>query len=184
VSELDSTTGIVALAAAAVAVLALIAVALLAVRLRRIRHAQSTILGDSDRDVIRHVADLERKLADDAGLREQSVGGLEERIGAVEKRLDTVVSRTAVIRYDAYNEMTGRQSSSIALLDDAATGIVLSSILHREQARFYAKWVIEGESELELSPEEREAITEAMSASPGRHSTGEVPGRPPGGKAT
>ena len=183
-SELDSTTGIVALAAAAVAVIALIAVAALAMRLRRIRHAQTTVLGDTDRDVVRHAADLERQLADDARRLEQASAGLEERIAAVEGRLDTVVSRTAVIRYDAYNEMTGRQSSSIAMLDDAATGIVLSSILHREQARFYAKWVIKGESELELSPEEREAITEAMSASPGRHSTGEVPSRPPGGKAT
>jgi hypothetical protein len=184
VSELDSTTGIVALAAAAVAVLALVLVALLTIRLRRIRSAQTTVLGDSDRDVVRHAADLERRIADDARRLEQRSAGLEERIAAAEKRLDTVVSRTAVIRYDAYNEMTGRQSSSIALLDDAATGIVLSSILHREQARFYAKWVIEGESELELSPEEREAITEAMSASPGRHSTAEAPGRPPGGKAT
>ena len=183
-TELDSTTGIVALAAASVAVVAFVAVALLALRLRRIRRAQSTVLGDSDRDVVRHAADLERRLADDALRLEQAAAGLEERISAVEARLETVVSRTAVIRYDAYNEMTGRQSSSIALLDDAATGIVLSSILHREQARFYAKWVVEGESDLGLSPEEREAITEAMSTSPGRHSTGETPGRPPGGKAT
>jgi hypothetical protein len=184
VSELDSTTGIVALAAAAVAIIALIGLLALSVRLRRIRHAQTAVLGDADRDMVRHAADLERKLADDARRLEQAAAGLEERIEAAERRLETVVSRTAVIRYDAYNEMTGRQSSSIAMLDDAATGIVLSSILHREQARFYAKWVIEGKSELELSPEEREAITEAMSASPGRHSTGDVPGRPPGGKAT
>jgi hypothetical protein len=184
VAELDSTTGIIALAAAAVAVITLISVLLLAIRLRRIRSAQSTVLGDSDRDVVRHAADLERKLADDARRLERASADLEGRIAALEKRLSTVVSRTAVIRYDAYDEMTGRQSSSIALLDDAATGIVLSSILHREQARFYAKWVIEGESELGLSPEEGEAITEAMSAGPGRHSTGEVPGRPPGGRAT
>ncbi len=183
-SELDSTTGIVAVAAAAVAVVSLIAVFALALRLRRIRRAQTTVLGDSDRDVVRHAADLERKLAEDARRLEQASAGLEGRISAVEERLATVVSRTAVIRYDAYNEMTGRQSSSIAMLDDAATGIVLSSILHREQARFYAKWVIEGKSELELSPEESEAITEAMSTSPGRHSTGDTPGRPPGGKAT
>ena len=122
VSELDSTTGIVALGAAAVAVVALIAVAALAIRLRRIRHAQSTVLGDSERDIVLHAADLERKLADDARRLEAASAGLEERIEAAERRLDTVVSRTAVIRYDAYNEMTGRQSSSIAMLDDAATG--------------------------------------------------------------
>ena len=62
------------------------------------------------------------------------------------------------MRYDAYNEMSGRQSTSIALLDASRSGIVLSSIHHRDQARLYAKQVHEGRSELELSPEEDEAI--------------------------
>ena len=59
------------------------------------------------------------------------------------------------MRYDAYNEMSGRQSTSIALLDSSASGIVLSSIHHRDQARLYAKRVQDGRGELELSPEER-----------------------------
>ena len=66
------------------------------------------------------------------------------------------------MRYDAYGEMTGRQSSSMALLDDAGTGVVLSSILHREQARMYVKSVRDGQSEFELSPEENEAIQTAL----------------------
>lgn len=180
-SELDSTVGIVAIAAAGVAVISLIAVAMLAARLRRVRRAQKTVIGDSDRDVVAHAADLERKLADDAGRLESASADLSERIGEVERRLQTVVSRTAVIRYDAYNEMTGRQSSSIALLDESATGILLSSILHREQARFYAKWVVDGTSELDLSPEEEEAIAEAMSGGHGRHSEREPARVPPGG---
>ena len=182
-SELDSTVGIVAIAAAGVALLSLIAVATLAMRLRRVRRAQKTVIGDAERDVVTHAADLERKLADDARRLETASVGLSDRIDEVERRLQTVVSRTAVIRYDAYNEMTGRQSSSIALLDDSATGIVLSSILHREQARFYAKWVVEGKSELDLSPEEEEAIGEAMSGGHGRHSEREPARVPPGGKS-
>ena len=67
-----------------------------------------------------------------------------------------------MVRYDAYGEMTGRQSSSMALLDDAGTGVVLSSILHREQARMYVKSIREGQSEFELSPEENEAIASAL----------------------
>jgi hypothetical protein len=58
--------------------------------------------------------------------------------------------------------MTGRQSSSMALLDDSGSGVVLSSILHREQARMYVKRVRDGSSELELSPEENEAISTAL----------------------
>jgi len=183
VSELDSTAGIVAVAAAGVALLALVVAVWLAVRVRRMRQAQSTVLGESERDVIAHAADLERRLAEDAEALERAAASLELRIADTERRLETVISRSAVIRYDAYNEMTGRQSSSIALLDEAATGIVLSSILHREQARFYAKWVVGGESELDLSPEEREAIDEAMRGGHGRHSTERPARQPPGGSA-
>jgi hypothetical protein len=59
-------------------------------------------------------------------------------------------------------EMTGRQSSSIALLDSHGNGVVLSSILHREQARLYVKPVSEGLSDFDLSPEENEALEVAM----------------------
>jgi predicted DNA-binding protein (UPF0251 family) len=62
------------------------------------------------------------------------------------------------VRYDAYNELSGRQSVSIALLDDERSGIVLSCIHHRDQARVYAKQMQDGQSELELSPEEAEAV--------------------------
>ena len=58
--------------------------------------------------------------------------------------------------------MSGRQSSSMALLDETGTGVVLSSILHREQARMYVKGVRDGAAEFELSPEEDEAIRTAL----------------------
>jgi hypothetical protein len=67
-----------------------------------------------------------------------------------------------MVRYDAYNEMSGQQSTSIALLDSRHTGIVVSSIHHRDQARVYAKQVIDGKSELQLSPEEEEAVRIAL----------------------
>jgi hypothetical protein len=62
--------------------------------------------------------------------------------------------------------MSGRQSSTIALLDERRSGVVMSSILHRDQARVYVKQIHQGESELELSPEEREAIDRALTGEP------------------
>jgi hypothetical protein len=70
------------------------------------------------------------------------------------------------VRYDAYNELSGHQSLSIALLDGTRSGVVLSCIHHRDQARLYAKQVHEGRGELELSPEEAEAVRIAVSTSP------------------
>jgi hypothetical protein len=84
------------------------------------------------------------------------------RVGTAETRLDGAIAHCGLVRYDAYNEMSGRQSTSIALLDSSATGIVLSSIHHRDQARLYAKRVQEGRGELELSPEEQEAVRLAL----------------------
>jgi hypothetical protein len=87
---------------------------------------------------------------------------------AAEQRLDHVVAYRALVRYDAYGEMSGRQSTSIALLDATRSGIILSSIHHRDQARLYAKQLHDGQAELELSPEEDEAIKLAFEAQDGR----------------
>jgi len=70
------------------------------------------------------------------------------------------------VRYDAYNEMSGRQSTTIALLDTERSGLVLSSIAHRDQARVYVKEVVAGRGELQLSPEEEEAVRLASDGMP------------------
>ena len=64
----------------------------------------------------------------------------------------------AVVRYDAYGDMGGRLSWSMALLDDNGDGVILTSINSRNDARSYAKEVSGFESESKLSPEEEEAI--------------------------
>ena len=97
---------------------------------------------------------------------QQAVEQLDSQLAANEQRLDRTISKTAVVRYDAYNEMSGRQSTSMALLDEEGTGIVMSSILHRDQARLYVKGVRAGEPEYELSPEEDEAVRIALAGEP------------------
>jgi HAMP domain-containing protein len=159
----DSDTAfIAAIAAAALAVCALLATLLLARRLRRLREAQATILGESGRDLVQHVSDLERSLTALSGQVEDGVRSLEARDAALGQRLDGAIAHCGVVRYDAMGEMTGQQSSSVALLNAAGTGVVLSSILLREQARLYAKPVVGGQSEFDLSPEERQALEAAM----------------------
>ena len=97
---------------------------------------------------------------------EETSQGIETRMDAAEARIDGCVTYRSLIRYDAYGEMSGRQSSSIALLDARHSGVVMSSILHRENARVYVKQVHEGSSELELSPEEQEAVAAALERRP------------------
>jgi hypothetical protein len=162
VHDLTSTVGIVALGAAAVAVVALLLSAGLAIRLRRVRADQRLVLGERREDLVSHAASLQSQFE---ALNDyvQDVGDrLEARMETAEHRLDGAIAYRALIRYDAYGEMSGRQSTSIALLDASRSGVVLSSIHHREQARLYAKQVNSGRGELELSPEENEAIRLAL----------------------
>jgi hypothetical protein len=161
--DLTSTVGIVALAAAGVAVLALLLSLALALRLRRVRSAQRTILGDgASRDLIAHADDLARELTA-LGERTSAVEArLDDRLATAERRLDGAIAYAAVVRYDALDEMSGRQSSSVALLDSRRNGVVLSSILQRDTARLYAKPVLDGSSELTLSPEEEAAVARAL----------------------
>jgi hypothetical protein len=91
---------------------------------------------------------------------------LDARLTSAETRLDGAIAYRGLVRYDAYNEMSGRQSCSIALLDATRSGIVLTSIHHRDQARLYTKYVTEGEPEFELAPEEAEAVRLALAGEP------------------
>jgi hypothetical protein len=162
-ASLTDTQGILALAALTVAVLALIACLALMRSMRRLRSAQKVVLGDgSQRDLVAHGASLQEAFE----ALQEYVGDvatqLDTRLEGVETRLTGAISHRALVRYDAYNELSGQQSVSIALLDERRSGVVLSCIHHRDQARVYAKQVWEGRGELELSPEEAEAVSIAL----------------------
>jgi hypothetical protein len=162
VQSVTSTVGIIAIAAGAAALVALVLSASLAIRLRRVRADQRIVLGDRQQDLVAHAASLERQFEVLNGFVHEVSARLDQRMGTAEHRLDGAIAYSSLIRYDAYGEMSGRQSTSIALLDANRSGLVLSSIHHRDQARIYAKEVRAGRGELELSPEESEAIQVAL----------------------
>ena len=164
--DLTTTQGIVALAAAGVGTVALLWAIVLAVKLRRLRAAQKTVMGEGQADLVAHAAQIQEAFVQLRDWVEETATRLEERMATAEHRIDGCVAYTALVRYDAMGEMSGQQSSTMALLDARRTGVVVSSILHRDQARVYVKQVREGESELELSPEEHQAIEAAMAGAP------------------
>ena len=164
--DLTTTEGIVALAAGGLAFVAFVWVIVLAVKVRRLRSAQRTVLGNGNADLVSHAASVQEAFVQLRDWVEESAARLEGRMATAEHRIDGCVAHTSLIRYDAWGEMSGHQSSTLALLDASRSGVVVSSILHRDQARVYVKQVHEGESELELSPEERQAIDAAMASTP------------------
>jgi hypothetical protein len=168
VHDLTSTAGIVAIVAGALAVVALLTSIALALRLRRVRADQRAVLGDRQQDLVSHAASLRSEFGALSEYVQDAADRLDARMRTAEQRLDRAVTYRALVRYDAYGEMSGRQSTSIALLDATRSGVVLSSIHHRDSARLYAKQMHQGHAELELSPEETEAVRLALEGDGGR----------------
>jgi Protein of unknown function (DUF4446) len=162
-ASITDTQGIVAIAAGAAALVALVACAALGVSVRRLRRAQRLVLGESGaQDVVGHAAAMQDAFEALRAYVQETAVRLDGRLAGVESALRGRIAHRALVRYDAYNELSGQQSMSIALLDDEQSGIVLSCIHHRDQARVYGKQVRGGRGELELSPEEAEAVRLAL----------------------
>ncbi len=170
VDRLTSQAGIVALIALGLAVVALGCAILALVRQRRLAATQRVVLGPHDeRDLITHAADLQAGYAalheyvEDVALR------LDERLGQAEAGVAGAFALRGLVRYDAYDQLSGHQSMTIALLDETRSGLVISSILHRDQARLYIRRLDRGEPDVPLSPEEQQAVQMAIDGgNPGR----------------
>ncbi len=177
-SSITDTQGIIAIAAAAVAVAALLGCGALALSVRRLRRRQKVVLGElGERDVVEHSAAVQVAFEDLRAYVEDVTARVDGRLAGTEAGLRGAISHRALVRYDAYNEFSGQQSMSIALLDDEQSGIVLTCIHHRDQARVYAKQVHGGRGEQELSPEEQEAVRAALSPTASER-PGDVAGQP------
>lgn len=163
----SSTAGIVAVAGCAVALAALIVATVALTRLRRLRADQRVLLGAGPQeDLVAHAARIEQEFRSLHAYVGDVAARLDGRVGTAEDRLDASIAFRGLVRFDAYNEMSGQQSVAIALLDAEQSGLVLSSIHHRDQARLYVKHVVRGEPEYPLSPEEIEAVRVALAGEP------------------
>lgn len=91
----------------------------------------------------------------------EDVLGLRQEVAALRAEAAAALRHLAVVRYDAFGDMGGHLSWSLAILDDAGDGVVITSIHGRSDARSYAKSVTGWSCEQQLSPEEEEAIASA-----------------------
>ena len=154
----SSTAGWIALAAVAIAVLALLAVGLAWLRLRRVREAQTVLLGGGKDDLVEFAVSLQARIDDLHRAVDEVAAGL----ARVDRRVDGCVTNTSIVRYDAYKDTGGHQSASVALLDASRSGLIVSAIQGRDYARIYMKELDHGKASIALSPEELEAVERAM----------------------
>jgi hypothetical protein len=158
VSLSSSVAGWIAVGAAAAAALALAVTLACWLALRRVRAAQNVLLGGGKADLVDFAVSLQGRIDD----LHRAVDELAAALSRVDQRVDLSLARTGLVRYDAYKDAGGQQSASIALLDSARNGLVLSAIQGRDYARIYLKELDRGRAAVALSPEELEAVERAM----------------------
>lgn len=83
--------------------------------------------------------------------------------GDLRAGLGTALRHVSVVRYDAFGDVSGRQSFSAAILDDSGDGLVITSLHSRTESRTLLKGITAGAGE-GLSPEEQEAVDYASGA--------------------
>lgn len=154
----SNIAGWIAVGAAAAAGIALCLALAFYLKLRRVRQAQVVLLGGGRNDLVDFAVSLQGRI-DDLHRAVEEVGlGLSR----VDKRVDGCLSHTSIVRYDAYEDAGGHQSASLAFLDAARSGLVVSAIQGRDYARIYVKELDRGRAPIALSPEEQEAVDRAM----------------------
>jgi hypothetical protein len=154
----DTAVVAIALAAAGAASLALLLAVAFYLRLRRFRRAQTVLLGDGKEDLVEFAVSLQARIDD----LHRAVDDVAVTLSRLDKRIDGCLSHTSIVRYDAYEDAGGHQSASLAFLDAARSGIVVSAIQGRDYARIYVKELDRGRPSVALSPEEQEAVERAM----------------------
>jgi hypothetical protein len=156
--SVTTTAGWIAIGAAAAAFVALLFVVAFFVLIRRVREAQKVLIGRGKDDLVDFAVSLQGRIDDLHRAVDEVAAGLSR----IDKRVDGCLSHTSIVRYDAYEDAGGHQSASMAFLDAARSGVVVSAIQGRDYARIYVKELDRGRPSLALSPEEQEAVDRAM----------------------
>ena len=150
---------IIAGVAVAIAVAAVVLVYFMFRRVNALQADQRAILGPkgAPTDIIAYSGQLSSRIE---RLRE-ALETLSLEVRDHEVRIDGCVSRVGMVRFDAYNDTGGRQSTAVGLLTAKDDGLVLTTVVSRDFARIYVKIIKDGEADIPLAPEEQEALDQA-----------------------
>jgi hypothetical protein len=148
----------IAIGAAALSVVTFALAIAFYVQLRNVRRAQKVMIGNGTDDLVDFAVSLQARIDDLHRAVDEVAAGLSR----IDKRVDGCLSHTSIVRYDAYEDAGGHQSASLAFLDAARSGVVVSAIQGRDYARIYVKELDRGRASVALSPEEQQAVDRAM----------------------
>jgi uncharacterized protein YlxW (UPF0749 family) len=146
------------IATGALALVALVLVFAAIFAQRRLRKTLRVTKGAAGNELLRALHNHEN----DLDALDAVVVDLQARVAEVERGLELCTSRVAMVHYDAFPDMGGKLSFSLAMLDEQGDGIVLSVINGRSETRAWGKRVVAGNSRQRLSDEESQVLERAM----------------------
>jgi len=136
---------IVAIVAIAAAAAAGVGLGLVYVRLQRYQRNQHVIMGSRGTvDIVDHVTSLDEKLNNIRTVVEDLTLAARDH----EVRIDNCLSRVGIVRFDAYQDLGGRQSTAVAFLNALEDGVIITTVVSRDFARMYVKLVRDGKSDI------------------------------------
>jgi len=138
-----------------VALVAVVAAAALGVQVIALRRRITAVPPDGN------VYEALRGLDEDMEAVIAALEDLRPRLRAVEARLPGALRFSAVVTYDAYGNISGNLSRSIALLNERRDGFVLTILVGRSESVFFTKMIRGGRGMEQLSPEEQQAVDRA-----------------------
>ena len=157
--SLQSHSGILMVLLLIVVIILLICVFNLSLGLNRLNRKYTLFMkgkdGQSLERLFKRKFDLVEKLVrstDDNG----------EEIDKIWKVMDKSLNKYGIVKYDAFEDMGGKLSFVLAMLDKNNTGFLLNAIHSRENCFLYIKEIVNGESYVVLSEEEVEALRQAV----------------------
>ena len=142
---------VLAVLALVVAIAAGVGLYLVFRRLQRYHRNQYVIMGSRGNvDIVEHVAALDDKMANmRVALEDLTLVARDHDV-----RIDGTLSRIGVVRFDAYQDLGGRQSAAVAFLNALGNGVVITTVVSRDFARMYVKLIKDGTPDIPLAPEE------------------------------
>jgi hypothetical protein len=154
---------VLAVLALAVAIGAGVGLYLVFRRLQQYHRNQRIVMGSRGNvDIVGHVASMDEKLANmRVALEDLTLVARDHDV-----RIDGTLARIGVVRFDAYQDLGGRQSAAVAFLNSLGNGVVITTVVSRDFARMYVKLLKEGVPDIPLAPEEAEAVGQARAAGP------------------
>lgn len=102
------------------------------------------------------------KIYDDNKFLKENAEQNKKDIRTLYKNMEKAYQKMGLVKYDAFNQMGGQLSFSLALLDENNNGFILNSVHSTEGCYSYTKEIKAGECEISLGDEEREALDIAM----------------------